>query len=292
MSFASRGRRGASIDQARACLSLLSQPQIGDDTTTLAGRTLADHRSLLGPTTLHILFFGQSNNNNVVLPGPYTILNPTKILNMSIQHRGAVFYAKEPILASDSVHSHNGLQLADQLIAAGAAENVIVSNISTGGTFGADWVRGGATAGVGFRRGEAANRIGLAQRCIVAAGLDGVRTVIDWAIGEWDSDAPASSQAQYQSAMAAVVAETKSCGLLRPGRVMFLHKTTRPGNLQSSRDAIRAGVDTLVDGALVRAGVDMDAIGNRTDGTHFNLTGAATLATGKKALIQNWIANG
>lgn len=290
MSFARRGRRGASIDQTTASLDLKAQPQVGNDTTTLAGRTLADHRALLTPTTLHILFFGQSNNNNAVLGGPYTIQNPTKTLNMSIQHCGAVFYAKAPILASDSVHSHNGLQLADQIINAGLAANVIVSNISTGATFIADWVNNGAVAGPGYRRGDAANRIGLAQRCIVAAGLDGVKTVIDWAIGEWDSDNPQTSQADFQTAFAKVVAETKRVNLLRPGRVMFVHKTTRPGNPQASRDAIRAGIDTIVDGNLVRAGFDMDTLGGRPDGTHFDVPGAAPLATGKKTLIQNWMA--
>lgn len=300
-----------SIDQNRVDMDLKDHGPIGNDTTTLAGRTIVPNPAAeLDADALHILFFGQSNNNSSLTanagdaaPGRYPLANPTKVLNMSIGHRGAVFYAKDPLLSADGTDSHNGMVLADQLINAGLASKVVISNCSIGGTFCGDWVVGGAyVQNMTYRRGDAAYRIGLAQRCIKAAGLDHVRTIIDWAQGEWDSDTPTgTSQSLYQASLQLVISEMKRTNLLRVGRVMFVHKTTRLINSSERRDPVRAAQAAVVDDGLVRAGIDMDAIPanhpvtgrvTRPDGTHYGIDGGDLLAAGKRALIAAWIAEG
>ncbi len=284
------------INQQTADLALRPQPLRGADATTLAGRTQVDPSTLAG--AINIIFIGQSTNNNSI-NSTASPANPTKLFNLSIAHKGACFQALEPLLSADLLQGHGGMYLGDKLVTDGKATKVLLTNISIGGSYCADWNPAGGTVGgiiaPGAVFGEEAYRIGLAARCIANSGLSGLKTVIDWQQGEWDSDPTATTQANYTAALNGVIAEFKRVGLLRSGNVMFINQCTRITSSDSAgRTAIRAAQAAVCDGGLVRLGGDMDTIlaANRYDGTHFSASGAVLQAGLKATGIENYITNG
>lgn len=286
------------IDQ-RVC-DLQVRPSIrGVDAVTLAGRTQVAASSIDQSRCVHIIFEGQSTNNNSI-DGTYVPTHGSAIFNMSLQHRGALFLGQDPLLSGDIVQGHHGLRLADMLISAGAVDRVLLTNASFGGSYAADHCPGGGLVGglnsPGQVPGDIAYRIGLTARTIFAAGFWNMKTIIDFQLGIWDSDPTHTVQANYQAALAGIVAEYKRVGLLRAGNVMFLHQETRIGNSSTDRNPIRAAQAAIPDGALVRLGFDndsLDATYRQADATHFNnTTGAAAQATGKLPFHTNFILNG
>ncbi|WLB18935.1 hypothetical protein [Bradyrhizobium japonicum] len=156
---------------------------------------------------------------------------------------------------------------------------------------------GGGTAGgvfAGTSTGDIAYRIGLAARCIANAGLSGLKTIIDWQQGEWDSDNTSTTQANYTAALNGIIAEYKRVGLLKTGNVMFINKCTRITETTTNRNNIRNGQAAVVDAGLVRTGGDIDTLdsSNRYDGTHFTASGAAAQAALKLAGMSNFIQSG
>lgn len=285
------------IDQRTVDLNLRPQPLRGPDLTTLSGRTQVDPDNL-SRAAVHIIFIGQSTNNNSINT-PFTPVNPSKLFNLSIAHRGACFVAQEPLLSADLVQGHGGMYLADKLITDGAAGQVLLTNVTLGGSYCADWCpTGGVVGGIispGTLLGEESYRIALAARCIANAGLTGLKTIIDWQQGEWDSDPTATTQANYAAALNGVIAEFKRVGLLRTGSVMFINQCTRISSTDTTGKAnVRAAQASVCDGVLVRLGGDMDTIlaANRYDGTHFSAAGAALQAGLKSPGIENFITNG
>jgi hypothetical protein len=204
------------------------------------------------------------------------------------------------LLSADLVLGHGGMYLGDKLVADGVASKILLTNVSLGGSYCADWCPGGGTVGgiisPGALLGEEGYRIGLAARCIANAGLSGLKTIIDWQQGEWDSDPTATTQANYMAALNGVIAEFKRVGLLKAGSVMFVNQCTRITSTDTTgRANIRAAQATVCDGVLVRLGGDMDTItsaNRQSDGTHFTAAGAALQAGLKSPGIENFIANG
>lgn len=275
------------VDQRTVDLNLRPHPLVGNDQTPLGDRVWVPPSELAG--ALHIIFIGQSTNNNA-LPETHVPVHASAIYNMSIAHRGACFYAKDPLLSGDLVLGHHGMYLADSLIDEGLASKVILTNIICGGNFIADWVPGGGVTAIGTRPGELAYRIGLAARCIASAGLEGLKTIIDMQGGEWDSD-NGHSQANVTGWLNAIVAETKRVGLLRPGNFVISHQNTRITNTSDKRNPIRAAQAAIVDGNWVRAGADIDSLGGsyRYDGTHFSTAGGQAQAALKLAVYRNYL---
>lgn len=276
-------------------LNLRPQPLAGADNTTLSGRTRVDPATLAG--AVHIIFVGQSTNSNHI-DGTASPVHADKIFNLSIGHGGACFVAVEPLLFASATNGHHGMYLADSLIASGSTSKVLLTNIICGGNYCADWSPVGGTVGgsqAGTRMGELSYRIGLAARCIANAGLSGLKTIIDWQQGEWDSDNTCTTQGNYTAALNAVVAEFKRVGLLRSGNVMFVNQCTRIAETSDNRNPIRSAQAAVPDGVLVRVGFDNDTItaGDRQmDGTHLKVSGAILQAAGKMPGMQNFIQNG
>lgn len=278
-------------NQKTVDLNLRPQPLRGADATTLSGRTQVDPGTLAG--AIHIIFIGQSTNNNSI-NSTAAPANPTKLFNLSVGHKGACFVAQEPLLSSDLVQGHGGMYLGDKLVTDGKASKVLLTNVTIGGSYAADWCPGGGVTSVGTLLGEESYRIGLAARCIANAGLSGLKTIIDWQQGEWDSDPTATTQANYTAALNGVIAEFKRVGLLKTGSVMFINQCTRITDATVDRNTIRAAQAAVCDAGLVRLGGDMDTIlaANRYDGTHFSAAGAALQAGLKATGIENFITNG
>lgn len=288
------------VDQRVADLTPRSSyAPLDPDTYTLTGRTrktLAD----LPLGTLQVVMMGQSTNNNSITEDAgvvfKTLVNPTKLFNGSIAHNGSIYNLMEPLLASDITQGHHAADLGDGLVTAGVS-GVLVWMIAQGGSYGADWCPGGGLIGSPnhgpqTRLGVLAERIGRAQRCIMAAGTDHLKTIIDWQQGEWDSDAPATTQANHTAALNGMIAECKRTGLLKTGRVMFIHKCTRITNNSTDRNIIRAAQAAVVDGGLVRAGADIDTLDasyRNGGGTHFNRYGAAAQAALKQSLYLSYL---
>jgi hypothetical protein len=293
MVFSSNG-----IDQRRSDLFVRAHGGRGDDITTVSGRgSQIDPAILLGSSTLHVIAIGQSNRNNSVLGAAYVPNNPAALFNMSIGHRGAIFIAKEPLMSSDIPDGHADFQMADQIVTSGRFTKVIVTNVSIGGSYAADWAPGGGTTGGahGPSNGAMAYRLSLTQRCIINAGIDSLKTVIGVSIGEWDSDSPGTSQANMTAALQGMINECKNVGLLRSGRVMFVDLCTRLTNSSGLRNPIRAAQAAVVDGGLVRSGFDMDTLSGPTyreaANIHFTTTGAASLAAGRLSAMSSWLSS-
>lgn len=290
-----RGRASYGVNQRAVDLTLRPASSLSPaiDATTLSGRTQVAPSSI--GAACNIVFIGQSTNNNGLDAGAaaFTLVNTNNVYNGSIGHRGSVFRAVEPLLSSDLTGMHHGMNVGDSLVTAGSIANVVLWNIAFGGSWAATWCPGGGLVGtVTSKAGELAYRIGLVARCIYNAGLDSNRTIIDWQIGEWDTD-DATTQTNYANALSGVILEFKRVGLLRTGNVMFVHPCTRIAGLAGSKTAVHAAQTAAPDAVLVRAGADIDTITtNRPDGTHFNRAGAAAQAALKLPFYQNFLANG
>ncbi len=280
--------RRVHVDQRIVDLNLRPHPNVNNDQTVLGDRVWVPSSELAG--AVHIIFIGQSTNNNA-LPDTHVPTHASAIFNMSIAHRGACFYAKDPLLSGDLVLGHHGMYLADSLISDGLAEKVILTNIICGGNFIADWVPGGGTTGIGARPGELAYRLGLTARCIANAGLENLTTIIDMQGGEWDSDY-GHSQSDVTSWLNGIVAEAKRVGLLKPGNFAISHQNTRITNTSTNRNPTRAAQAAIVDNTWVYAGVDIDTLGAeyRHDGTHFSTAGGQAQAALKLPIYSALLA--
>lgn len=283
-----------SFDNRVADLSLRVS-SVGVEATTATGRVQVDPTTLVG-NSINIVFIGQSTNNNgIIAGGPFSLVNKTKVYNGSIGHNGSVFRADDTngLLSSDLITQHHAMDLGDALVTGGNASNVVLWNISFGGSNIANFCPGGGFTGTSTpMAGSLAYRIGLVARCMKNVGLDVNKTIIDLQHGEWDTDA-AITQTNYTNAQTGIINEFKLWGILKTGNVMFIHLNTRITGLTASRNIVRAAQALGPDGVLVRAGVDIDTIvTNRPDGTHFDRGGAALQAALKKPLYTNFIANG
>lgn len=273
--------RGAVPVDQRAVDLLLRPNSYGlTDTSSLSGRTRVDPTTITG-TCFNIVFIGQSTNNNSIV-GTYTQVNTTAVLNGSLAHKGSVWQAAKPLLASDLTDDHHGRWLGDSLVTGGKGTKFVLWMSAMGGSLASYWEE---------PAGQLAYRIGLTARSIAAAGLSHLPTIVDWQQGEADTDS-AISQAAHTTSLNNMIANCKRSGLLVAGRdVMFVHKCTRIAGLTASRNAIRAAQAAVCDGVLVREGADIDTLdaSHRTDGTHFSMSGAAAQAALKYTVYDTWL---
>jgi hypothetical protein len=274
-----------------------------NDIWDLSTKTLVDPSSITG-RTINIVLDGQSTNNNSINGDTYVPPHADNIFNLSIDHRGAVFKAAIPLLVSDQIGGHHALRSANSLIEDGVVDNVVIAMIAQGSSFCADHCPGGGTIGASNpnnpnnvpRTGVLAYRIGLVQRCLFRAGVSHLPTILDWQQGEWDTDATATIQANYQAALAGVINQYKNVGLLRTGNVMFVNLCTRieaAGGVTAARDAIRAAQAAVCDGVLVQQGADIDTLDvslRDTSKTHFTPAGAGAQAALKVPFYESYLS--
>lgn len=285
------------LDQKTVDLNLRSNFPVESDIVPITGKTIRNISDITG-RVCNIIFLGQSTNQNTLRSAPPSPLNPTNLFNLSIAHpmKRNIYQAQAPLLTSNATMDHHGIPLGDALINQGYCDNVILTNVACGGSYAADYAPGGALVGgneAGYRPGSMAYRLGLTARVIEYSGLSHLPTVIDWQQGEWDTDGTPTTYENHKLALEKIIAELKLVGLLRTGNVMFVHKCTRPGNPEASRNAIRQAQADVVDGNLVRAGADIDTLGGiyRPDGTHFSGAGGVAQAELKLPLIGNYVIN-
>jgi hypothetical protein len=299
MSFGSNGIRQFASD-----LYLQSEGALGSDTFSFVGRTEIDPPvipDLIG-NAINIVFIGQSTNNNAINATliPYVATNPHNIYNGNIANptpASSLFYAKEPLLCSDLDCGHHGMNLADSLVSAGVAQNVVLWLASFGGSFTGNFVPNGeGRSGTVTEQPDYLSwRLGLVYRAMASMGLDANPTYIDYQHGEWDTDA-ATTEANVTNNILKTVERCKYWGLLRRGNgAFYVNLNTRISGLQASRDAVRDGEEGATDGDLVRLGADIDTLPAdpyRYDGTHFNTEGAAAQAALKVPLVTDFLENG
>lgn len=277
------------IDQRTIGLYVQNNSPRSNETYNLAGRTQVSATLVNGEKTAVIITIGQSTSNNAINTyaqsqidntvldpaAAYTPTNSTKVQNLSIGNKGAVFLAKDPLLGGDLNLSNYGPRVADKLINAGTYARVIQVPIAIGGSFCADWQPGGGVAGGATQIGSLAYRIGLTARVLAYVGLlnnpNLTAGFVLWQQGEFDSDVPATSQATYTACLNAVIAEFRRVGITWPFLVALC---TRPSDATADRNGIRAAQAAVVNNSAgVYAGPDTDTIGTTTadryDGTHF-----------------------
>jgi len=286
------------VDQRKVDLVLRSEGSLGSDSFTFSGLTSVNPAMLIG-NAINIVFIGQSTRNNSINATltPFSLVNPNNVYMGNIANPNAgttVFRAKEPLLCSDLVSGHSGMNLGDALVTAGNTPNSVLWLASFGGCYLGNFVPGGGPSGAGAQPDLLSWRIGLVSRAIYAAGLDVNRTVIIMRHGEWDTDA-ATTAADVTANITAIANAFKYWGLLRTGNVMFVGLNTRISGLAGSRTAVRLGETNAVTGGLIRLGFDYDTMAAspyRYDGTHSNTLGAAFEAAGELPFVQDFLTNG
>jgi hypothetical protein len=203
---------------------------------------------------------GQSNisaseNSN------YSVTNIARIGNLNI-FDGGVYAAQDPLLGT-SKYSAGGCWLsrfADKLIGQAKYDRIIIVPIGIGSTSVSQWAAGGV-----FNR-----RILVAARRCEALGY-GVAAFL-WAQGETDHG---MAQATYSTALQSVIATPRAGGFNAP---WLIGKSTYTQGVTDT--AVRSALASVVNGTDIFAGADTDDIGStyRHDNTHYNATGADTVA--------------
>lgn len=269
-------------DPRTADLTPRDMSPLNPDMINLSGKISVDPKTITG-SALNIVFLGQSTNMNSVVGDTFVPTNLNALFNVSIQHQGAVWLARNPLLAGDQLDGHHGLRLADKIVTNGLAEKVIITMASHGGSYAAHWAPNGGIVGgkngAGFQPGVLSWRIGMAARCLAKSGLDHFPTIIDWQQGEWDSDTTCTTQENYEKALNEIISECRRVGLLKQNNLFFVHKCTRitAGSTNSERNIIRLAQANVCDGIQIIEGADIDSLGfsyRDSGNTHFTPMGA------------------
>jgi hypothetical protein len=251
------------------------------------GKEVVDMSTLTG-TTIVIIVLGQSNTTNVT-PALYVPTNRTGVINFNISDGG--FYraasgggAIDPLLGCSGDVDYglpnkwpNGNwigQLADQLISAGKATNVVIVPIGVGGSFAADWAVGGSNN----------PRIGVAHARMVVAGLTPNAIIY----GQGESDNGATSQVNYTASGNSMIATLRS--FWPSTGIPILINTESYINTLTDANVTNAQAALVNHGNGVWAGANADAlVGNvcgagantncrQSDNTHWSVAGAYSIA--------------
>ncbi|WP_316228379.1 sialate O-acetylesterase [Bradyrhizobium sp. SZCCHNR1039] len=249
------------------------------------GKEPVDLSTLTG-TTLVIPVGGQSNTTNVT-PSLYVPTNRLNVINFNICDGGA-YRAKsgggaiDPLLGCSgnvsfglSVPWPNGNWigiLADNLVTAGIANNVIIVPFGVGGSFIADWASGGSNN----------SRVRVMAARLARAGL--VPNAILW--GQGESDLMATSQADYTTRLLSLIA-TFRIYWPSTGIPIFIAKESYINGLTDSN--VTNAQASVVNNAIgIYAGPNGDArtaAYRAADNTHWNTLGASTWASDWQAVL-------
>lgn len=206
-----------------------------------------------------IVAFGQSNAMSNYDIGAYTILNPTKIDNLNI-YDGAVYRSAAPMLGTGGTLENWGNRTADNLIADGTCDRVILVSASISNTLASDWASGGAMS----------PRIAATAKRIAALGWQA--SVVIWQQGESDT-AAGTSQPAYAASLASVISIIQANF---PGVPLFISQTswylgTTSANITNPQVAAINGTTIFSLGNS-----DLIGVADRDGGNHFSATGAAS----------------
>lgn len=232
------------------------------------GRSRAALSSLSG-TTIVLVIGGQSNATSS-FPTPYVPSNGT-VYTFNI-YDGGLYSSKDPQLGCSAVaqvqapypQGHWAGRLADKLITAGKATNVILVPMGIAGSAIADW----AQAGANF------NRWTVTGRRLATAGI--TPTAILFQQGESDLEL-STTQVNYA---AALLSMTNGIAAIWPSTPVFVAQASWESAVTSA--PVRAAQAAAVNHPLIWAGPDADSLNatnRQSDNTHFNDTGCDALAT-------------
>lgn len=249
------------------------------------GKEVVDMSTLTG-TTIVVVVIGQSNTTNVT-PALYVPTNRIGVINFNIGNGG--FYranssggAIDPLLGCTGFAPNlpnpwpNGNwigQLADQLITAGKATNVVIVPIGVGGSFVADWAAGGSNN----------PRITVAHARMVTAGLTPNAIIY----GQGESDNGATSQANYTTRGNSMITTLRS--FWGTGIPILINSesyiaTLTDSNITNAQAAMvnhgngvwaGANADSLV-GNICGAGANTNC--RQSDNTHWSVAGAYSIS--------------
>lgn len=257
---------------------------LGGGAVNLNTKAVALRAQTLNPAlrNLVIVAAGQSNIQNVA-PNAYTPSNASAIDNLNI-YDGATYAAADPLIGCTGVAATAGnpmLRLADQLIAAGLFDRVVIVPIAIGNTLVADW-----------ETGKASTRVAVAFKRLAARGMIGgtnVTVIALWGQGEQDGYF-ATPQATYTASLNNIIASSRAAGF--NGTWFVATQTQSSIGTSSSIEAAQAAV--VNHGANVWAGVNADALlGSNCgglvcrigDNIHWTDAGSASYAAGWRAAL-------
>jgi hypothetical protein len=244
------------------------------DWDNINGRVQVNLSSLTG-TTLVLVIAGQSLSTNCV-NSTYTPTNTGKVLNFSICD-GGTYQSKDPHLGCTGYHPNlpsnpwptglaYGSRLADLLINAGKATNVILVPIGVGGSNILDWQVGGGNN----------PRIAVTAARLAAAGLSPTAFLFN----QGTSNNNGTTQVTYQTAGASMISTIRAQSGWTNVPIFIAQESMASNGTTSA--AVRAAQAALVDHVnKVWAGPDTDSLNNtnrQSDNLHWNATGSAALA--------------
>lgn len=233
---------------------------VGSGFSATTGRTEVSPLLVGGENTAIILTIGQSTSANIC-NSAYTPSN-AKVHNLNI-HNGAMYRAVDPLLGPDGLNGNWASELGDKLITAGTYDRVILVPIALSGANANEWGSGACN-----------HRIVCAIKRLSAFGM--TPTFVLYQQGE-SEQIDGISKVTYKTGVTATIATLRGLGVSAP---IFIAKATMVAGVVSA--TIQAGQAELVDNPNgVYAGADADSLDgtNRFDGTHWNATGRAALAT-------------
>lgn len=251
---------GSVSDPYRITDPRLTIAGISPDYANLAGRTLVNPRSLSGRIKNRIEA-GQSNIANTGQGGFYTVLNPTKVLNLNSLD-GGLYQMGDPMLGAGGSNSCLSGKLGDKLIADNYCDFAISLNVAVGSSSIAMWKVGGP-----FN-----DRIGAAFRRYASVGL--TVTEFLFQLGETDNFL-GTSLVDCTAGFASVVATVRqfsACTILISTTSWFGGATA--SNVTTAQAAAR-------DNVTIFAGANTDTLDAtyRTAGTpDFTYNGMTTVA--------------
>jgi hypothetical protein len=208
---------------------------------------------------------GQSNIGNYVF-GSYSPTGADGNLNLSVFDGGLYRAVSGPMLGPNGTQHSVLPQMADLLISGEHAERVVNVPVAVGGTFASDWAPGG----VMHHRAKAA--------CLRTLALGLVPDAVLWHQGESDASS-STTEASYAASLEALKDALRGYGVDCP--IIVAKATWGGGEYPPNYLAVRAAQANVIDDVDFFAGPDTDTLGNsyRADGTHFNASGATSVAT-------------
>lgn len=204
-----------------------------------------------------LLIMGQSNAANTLSAHSVGLAG---VINFSV-YDGACYEARDPLLGASNAGGNFATLLANQLVAGGHFDRVVLAPIAIGGTLIQQWMP----------MGEHNRRITVAIKRLREAGLEPTHGL--WHQGEGNrEDEPEA----YKRAFRGVLSTVRRDGVRAP--VLVAQATICGG---STSEAIRKAQRELADVSLgVLAGPDTDRIGLefRYDACHFDGEGGRRVA--------------